>query len=181
MMASVPAAARSIFISYRREETAYPAGWLFDLLVEQFGKGRVFKDVDSILLGDDFVEKINETIERCDVLLALIGKRWLTLTSDDGRRRLDNPDDFVRLEIETGLSRNIRVIPVLIDGARMPDVTELPPSMSKLAYRQALELGPSRFAADARRLLRALTASLDEIQGRRESASATSNWPQRLA
>jgi TIR domain len=89
-----------IFISYRRDETAYPAGWLFDRLAQHFGSAQVFKDVDSIELGDDFVEVISRAVGSCDVLLALIGDQWLNITDLHGRRRLDDPDDFVRLEIE---------------------------------------------------------------------------------
>src|SRR6266581_6454255 len=117
MTASTPAAGR-IFISYRREETAYPAGWLYDRLVEHFGQGQVFKDVDSIELGDDFVEVISAAVAGCDVLLALIGDQWLTVTGEGGRRRLEDPDDFVRLEVEAALTRNVRVIPVLVDDAQ---------------------------------------------------------------
>src|SRR5689334_13148226 len=89
-----------IFISYRRDETAYPAGWLYDRLTEQFGEGSVFKDLDSIDLGDDFAAAIANAVAACDVLLALIGDRWATMTDDHGHRRLDDPDDFVRREIE---------------------------------------------------------------------------------
>ena len=109
-----------IFISYRRDETAYAAGWLYDRLAEHYGGGQVFKDVDSIELGDDFVEVINGAVGSCDVLLALVGDEWLTITDAGGRRRLDDPHDFVRLEIEAALARNVRVIPILVDGARMP-------------------------------------------------------------
>jgi hypothetical protein len=164
MTASVPAAGGRIFISYRREETAYPAGWLFDRLIAHFGQGQVFKDVDSIRLGDDFVEVISAAVASCDVLLALIGDRWLTITGEDGRRRLDDPDDFVRLEVEAALTRDVRVIPVLIDGARMPEAAELPPSLASLVRRQALELSPSRFDSDIGRLLRALDKGLAEAQ-----------------
>ena len=80
-----------IFISYRREETAYPAGWLFDRLTERFGRGQVFKDIDSIQLGDDFVTTIEQAVASCDVLLALIGKQWLIIADENGQRRLDNP------------------------------------------------------------------------------------------
>ena len=118
-----------ILISYRREETAYAAGWLFDRLADQFGRGQVFKDVDSIDLGDDFVEVITAAVGFCDVLLALIGDQWLAITDEDGRRRLDNPDDFVRLEIEAALTRKVRVIPILVGGARMPRADELPPGL----------------------------------------------------
>src|SRR5215213_4899040 len=109
-----------IFLSYRRDESAYPAGWLYDRLANRYGGGQVFKDVDSIRLGDDFVEVITRAVGSCDVLLALIGDEWLTITDEHGRRRLDDPGDFVRLEIEAALARNVRVIPVLVDGARMP-------------------------------------------------------------
>ncbi|HJV30436.1 MAG TPA: toll/interleukin-1 receptor domain-containing protein [Gaiellaceae bacterium] len=145
-----------IFISYRREETAYPAGWLFDRLGERFGADQVFKDVDSIDPGDDYVQRINTAVGSCDVLLALIGDEWLTITDDDGRRRLEKSDDFVRVEIEAALGRGVRVIPVLVDGATMPDAEELPPSLAALARRQALELSPNRFEFDTDRLLAVL-------------------------
>jgi TIR domain len=109
-----------IFISYRRDESAYPAGWLYDRLADHCDGGQVFKDVDSIKLGDDFVEVITRAVGSCDVLLALIGEQWLAITDAQGRRRLDDPNDFVRLEIEAALARNVRIIPILVDGARMP-------------------------------------------------------------
>jgi WD40 repeat protein len=149
-----------IFMSYRREETAYPAGWLFDRLVDHFGREQVFKDVDSIELGDDFAEVITTAVESCEVLLALIGNRWLTATGQDGRRRLDDPNDFVRVEIEAALTRDVRVIPVLVEGARMPRADELPASLAKLAGRQALELSPSRFDFDTQRLLHVLDRTI---------------------
>jgi hypothetical protein len=99
MAASPPAASGRIFVSYRREETAYPAAWLYDRLADRFGDGQVFKDVDSIELGDDFAEVITGAVGSCDVLLALIGNQWLRITDEHGRRRLDDPDDFVRVEI----------------------------------------------------------------------------------
>jgi TIR domain len=159
-----PAVPGRIFISYRREETAYPAGWLFDRLADHYGGGQVFKDVDSIELGDDFVEVITTAVASCDVLLALIGDQWLTITDEDGRRRLDNPDDFVRLEIEAALARKVRVIPILVDGARMPRPDQLPPSLAPLARRQALELSPSRFEFDTTRLVRVLDKTLAEAR-----------------
>jgi TIR domain len=152
-----------VFISYRREETAYAAGWLFDRLVDRFGRGQIFKDVDSIQLGDDFVEVISTAVGSCDVLLALIGDQWLTIADEQGRARLDDPDDFVRLEIEAALTRNVRVIPILVEGARMPRADELPASLSKLIRRQALELSPSRFDFDTSRLLRVLDRALAEV------------------
>ena len=119
---SPPAPLGRIFISYRRQETAYPAGWLYDRLAGRFGRGQVFKDVDSIQLGDDFVEVITRAVGSCDVLLALIGERWLTISDEHGGHCLDDPNDFVRLEIEAALTRKVRVIPILVDGrgCRMP-------------------------------------------------------------
>ena len=141
-----PATSGRIFISYRREETAYPAGWLYDRLTGHFGGGQVFKDVDSIQLGDDFVEVITRAVGSCDVLLALIGDEWQTITDAHGRCRLDNPDDFVRLEIEAALSRRVLVIPVLVDGARMPRADELPDSLTALVRRAGpgAQSGPVR-------------------------------------
>ena len=163
-----------IFISYRREETAYPAGWLFDRLAEHFGDAQVFKDVDSIELGDDLVEMITRAVGSCDVLLALIGDQWLTATDEGGRHRLDDPDDFVRLEIEAALTRNVRVIPILVDGARMPRAAELPASLAELARRQALELSPARFNFDTSRLLRVLDRTLADVRTAQEDAAAIS-------
>ena len=111
-----------IFISYRRQETRWPARQLYDVLVEQFPAEQVFKDVDSIEPGEDFVERITAAVSSCDVLLALIGEQWLTITDENGQRRLDDPRDYVRVEIETALTRKIRVIPILVDDARMPRV-----------------------------------------------------------
>jgi TIR domain len=163
---TVPAAGR-VFISYRREETAWQAGWLFDRLVDRFGRGQIFKDIDSIQLGDDFVEVITAAVGSCDVLLALIGERWLTITDEQGRARLDDPDDFVRLELEAALARDVRVIPILVEGARMPRPDQLPPSLAKLARRQALELSPSRFHFDIGRLLKVLDSTLADVHARR--------------
>jgi ABC-type amino acid transport substrate-binding protein len=164
MAGPISAASGRIFISYRREEAAYPAGWLYDRLADHFGSGQVFKDVDSIELGDDFVEMISRAVARCDVLLAVIGQEWLTVTDQHGRRRLDSPDDFVRLEIEAALSRRVRVIPILVDGATMPRAEELPGSLAGLVRRQALELSPARFDADTNRLLKVLDRTLAEVR-----------------
>ena len=171
MAGPIPAASGRIFISYRREETAYPAAWLFDRLAERFGGGQVFKDVDSIQLGDDFVEVITRAVGSCDVLLTLIGNEWLTITDAHGRRRLDNPDDFVRLEIEAALTRNVRVIPILVEDARMPRADDLPDSLAKLVRRQALELSPARFEFDTSRLLRVLDMTLAEVRTAQKDAA----------
>ena len=96
-----------IFISYRRQETAWPVGRLYDKLVEHFPAEQIFRDVDSIEPGEDFVERITATVSSCDVLLALIGPQWLKITDEEGRCRLDNPGDYVRVEIETALTRTV--------------------------------------------------------------------------
>lgn len=162
-MPEAPSAAPGrIFVSYRREDTAYAAGWLFNRLADHFGREQLFKDVDSIELGDDFVEVLTRAVASTDVLLALIGDRWLSITDDEGKRRLDNPDDFVRLEIEAALARKVRVIPILVEGAAMPAAEDLPPSLAPLARRQALELSPSRFESDTARLLKVLEKTIAE-------------------
>jgi WD40 repeat protein len=168
---SPPDMSGRVFISYRREETAYPAGWLYDRLARHFGSGQVFKDVDSIQLGDDYVEVITRAVGSCDVLLALIGSEWLTMTDAHGRRRIDDPADFVRLEIEAALRRGVRVIPVLVGGARMPDADELPDSLAALARRQALELSSARFDFDISRLLKVLDRTLVEVRATQQDAA----------
>jgi hypothetical protein len=167
-----------IFISYRREETAYPAGWLFDRLADHFGAAQIFKDVDSIQLGDDFVQVINRAVGSCDVLLALIGDQWLTITDSHGRRRLEDPNDFVRLEIEAALKRNVRIIPILVDGASIPRVDELPAGLTGLVRRQALEVSPSRFEYDTSRLLKVLDMTLAEVRTVGDDEAVTSAAPQ---
>jgi ABC-type amino acid transport substrate-binding protein len=162
MAESAAAAQGRIFISYRREDSAYPAGWLFDRLADSYGKGQIFKDVDNIEPGEDFVERITAAVGSCDVLLALIGPQWLTIADERGRRRLDSGDDFVRLEIEAALTRKVLVIPILVGGASMPDADQLPPSLAKLVRRQALELSPNRFEFDTGRLLKVVDKTLAE-------------------
>jgi hypothetical protein len=177
MVQSAAGATGGIFISYRRAETAYPAAWLYRRLAEHYGDGQLFKDIDSIELGDDFAEEIRRAVGSCDVLLALIGSRWLTVTDEHGRRRLDDPQDYVRLEIEAALSRDIRVVPILVDGPRMPTADELPDGLKPLSRRQALELSAARFEYDVGRLLRALDKELAEIRAEREKPEPTTAAP----
>ena len=118
MAVSTPRTPGRIFISYRRDETDFPAGWLYERLAAHFGPDQIFKDVDSIELGDDFAEVIADAVGACDVLLVLIGAQWLAITDQAGRRRLENSDDFVRLEIEAwwerpGCQRRTSCQPVL--------------------------------------------------------------------
>jgi len=163
---------RRIFLNYRREDTGWAAGRLFDRLSHRFGKDQVFKDIDSIRLGDDFVDAITSAVGSCDVLLALIGDRWLSIIDRDGQRRLDDDNDFVRLEIEAALTRNVRVIPILVEGARMPRSADLPASMAKLVRRQALKLNPDQeFESGVERLFRALDMTIDEVHKARGARS----------
>ena len=181
MAAAPPAEPGRIFISYRREETAYPAGWLFDKLVERFGEGRVFKDVDSIEIGEDFVEAITNAVGSCTVLLALIGDQWLTIADDGGGRRIDNADDFVRLEIEAALARDVLVIPVLVEGAEMPDADKVPPTLAPLTRRQALELSPNRFAFDTSRLLTVLDKTVGDPLPAPSAEAPSRRWYERFS
>jgi hypothetical protein len=165
MTESTPAPPR-IFISYRREEAAGHAGRLSDRLIQHFGPDQIFQDIDSIPPGADFAGEIADAVASCQVLLALIGNRWLKIKDTEARRRLGNPDDYVRLEIEAALSRNIRVIPILIDGAKMPRADRLPSSLAGLARCQALELSPDRdrYDFDVGRLLKALDKPFQKLQ-----------------
>src|SRR5574341_1955028 len=122
-----------IFISYRREDTAGHAGRLFDRLRARFGRERVFMDVEGIEAGADFVEAIEGAVGSCDVLLAMIGKEWLRCTDRSGRRRLDDPHDFIRLETAAAFRRKVRVIPVLVEDADIPGPDDLPEDLKPLA------------------------------------------------
>lgn len=129
-----------IFISYRRADTQAEAGRLFEHLEAAFGAGTVFKDVDSILGGKDFREVIEERLRSCKVVLALIGPGWLDARLPDGSRRLDDPEDYVRMEIETALEQGKLVIPVLVGETVIPPEEALPGSLKKLRHRNALNL-----------------------------------------
>ena len=151
-----------IFISYRRADAADVTGRMYDHLVQDFAKDDVFKDVDSIDAGVDFRQSISAALEACDVILAVIGSDWLNAIDGDEENRLANPDDFVRIELETGLQRDIPIIPVLVRNAAMPEENDLPESLQPLAYRNAVLLRPDPdFATDIQRLKRALSAILE--------------------
>ncbi len=167
---------RGIFLSYRREDTAPYARLLQSRLRDRIPDARVFMDLDSIEPGRDFAEVIREAVDSCTVLVALIGRQWATLADEEGRRRLDNPDDWVRFEVQAALKRGVRVIPVLVDGARPLRPQELPAELQKLAQLQALELSHSRYEYDADRLLdllqRLLAAASGTGTGRQSSPTA---------
>jgi hypothetical protein len=135
-------------------------------LVSHFGEEGIFIDVDKIDPGIDFKEAIYEEVGKCDVLIAVIGKQWLTIEDDTGRRRLDNPKDYVRIETEAALQRGVRVIPALVGGADMPTPRALPPGLEELASRNSLELGDGvRWHSDVARLFSALERISDQADG----------------
>ncbi|MGQ9685212.1 MAG: TIR domain-containing protein [Thiobacillaceae bacterium] len=147
---------KGVFISYRRVDAAGHAGRLFDRLAAHFGKDAVFMDVEGIEAGVDFVEVIEQAVGGCAALLAVIGRSWLTCVDEQGRRRLDDPQDFIRLEIGSALARKVRVVPVLVEGALMPQLESLPEDMRPLARRQSVELRDSRWDSDVEALIAVL-------------------------
>ena len=149
-----------IFINYRREDTRHAAGRLYDHLITRFGKDQVFMDIDQIEPGEDFVEVINRKVGTCDIAIVAIGPNWLRTTDASGKRRLDDPEDFVRMEIVAALQRKIRVIPVLVGGARMPRKQDLPEALAPLSRRNAIELTETRFHTDVNRLIEAIEKPL---------------------
>src|SRR5215475_11313871 len=151
-----------VFINYRREDTRHAAGRLYDRLIQRFGDDQVFMDIDQIEPGEDFVEVINRKVGTCDIAIVAIGPRWLSATDASGKRRLDDEEDFVRMEIVAALQRNIRVIPVLVGGAQMPGRHDLPQALSPLSRRNAIELSETRFHADVNRLIEAIEKSFAE-------------------
>lgn len=151
-----------VFISYRRSDSAGYAGRLADRLTKEWGEDLVFRDYDDISPGQNFFMTINDNLNSAHVMLVMMGKEWLTCLDESGRRRIDDPQDFVRLEIETALQRNILIIPVLVKGGRMPSPSDLPESISALAFRQAIELTDSRWAADVEKLIESVNPLLDK-------------------
>jgi WD40 repeat protein len=146
-----------IFISYRRDDTSAYAGRIYDRLQQHFGdRVSLFIDVASINPGSDFVKSIGQAVASCDVLIAVVGRAWLQATDPRGGRRIDNADDFVRIEIESGLEHNIGIIPVLVSGAQMPTEQQLPATLAALSRRQAVEVSDTRFHGDVTRLIEAL-------------------------
>jgi hypothetical protein len=145
-----------IFISYRRDDSAGYAGRLYDRLAAHFGVDRVFMDVEGIEPGTDFVVAIEKAVASCRVLIVLIGDEWLEATDAAGRRRLDDPHDFIRLETRAALARDIRVVPVLLDGAAMPRADALPEDLQALVRRQAVELTHKQWDATSGELIRTL-------------------------
>ena len=160
-----------VFICYRREDSAGFARLIYDRLAQRLQRDNVFFNVDNIEPGVDFFEILSERVGKCDALVAVIGKSWISAADKDNRRRLDDPDDFVRIEIEAALERGVRVIPVLIDGAAMPRASDLPDSLKKLVRRQYVEVSHSRFNSNVERLTRTLSSILENLR-QRDAAQA---------
>jgi hypothetical protein len=144
-----------IYVSYRRTDAAAYAGRLFENLSHHFGPGFVFMDVEGgISRGEDFSQAINTALNTCDVALVIIGQHWATSAGPDGKLRLDDPDDWVRVEIAAVLRRNILVIPVLVDGARLPEPGNLPEELRPLCRHNACELSNPRWSFDVGELIK---------------------------
>lgn len=162
-----------IFISYRRTDTEGYAGRIYDRLSASFSENQIFMDVSNIKPGDDFVDLIEDAVSSCDVLVALIGRQWLNISDENGRRRLENPNDFVRLEISAALKRKIKVIPVLLHGASMPHATDLPGDLVPISRRNALEIRHASFNIDVGRLQKTIQNCLNTPQEPRDLNSQT--------
>lgn len=162
-----------IFISYRRQESTKDARSLYERLRGEFGHDQVFIDLEGLDYGVDFVESLNVQLQDCQVLLALVGPHWLTAQDGRGRRRLDDPNDFVLIEVRTALERGIRVVPVLVDGAPIPGTADLPEDLHKLVRLQALELDFRRFDADVGRLVRVIGGILKPMEPKKFGLKST--------
>jgi hypothetical protein len=145
-----------VFISYRRDDSAGYAGRVRDRLERELGRNLLFMDVDGIPLGTNFSKVLHEEVAKCGVLLAMIGPNWPDARDEHGNRRLDDPNDFVRIEIAAALQRNIPVIPILLEGARIPKADQLPEDLKELASRNGLDIRHASFHDDMSRLIRGL-------------------------
>jgi len=147
-----------IFISYRRDDEAGTAGRLYDHLIRvgKVPREKIFTDVYNIVPGMSFVRELQSRMSDCELMVAVIGRRWLGAVDEHGELRLSDPHDFVRLELEAALSRSIPLIPLLVDGARMPKLDELPPSLQPLCEQQGVDVRNANFDSDIQPLVRAI-------------------------
>ena len=148
-----------IFLSYRRSDGDGAVNALFDALAKEFGRDSLFMDVDAIPVGMDFRNVLRDAVAESDLMLVCIGRHWVAASDDDGRRRLDDPHDFVRMEIEQALQVSVPVIPILLDGARMPQASEVPDSLRPLLYRMAVTVSAHSFRSDLQEVVRAIKAN----------------------
>jgi TIR domain len=169
--------------SWTDDDSIGMAGRLHDRLAQTFGRDNLFMDVDHIPVGADFVTYLNNQVAACDVILVIIAPNWLRVKDKAGQRRLHQPDDLVAIEIAAALARDIRVIPVLVEGARMPKASDLPDSLKPLDRRQAVEMRHAHFGKDAEALLARMGEALgdealvsDERKALGDEARETSRW-----
>jgi hypothetical protein len=166
----------SIFISYRRSDSIDVTGRIYDQLASHYGQGVVFKDVDSIPYGTDFREHIRYWVNRCQVLIAVIGPTWLKAKDSSGNPKLNNSQDWVRVELETALERKIVIIPVLVNNACSIKATELPDSLQNIAYLNYAQARPDPdFHQDLKRLIKNLDTALSP---QREPLSVNPAFPE---
>jgi TIR domain len=170
-----------VFVCYRRDDSAAFAGRVQDRLAQEFGRDLLFMDVDAIPLGVNFVTALHEAVAKCEVLLAVIGPNWLEARDDSGARRLDDPNDFVRIEIAAALQRDIPVIPILLDGARVPKADELPRDLGELSMRNGLDVRHASFHNDIDRLVRNLKGQLGEADTEERRRDGDERRPARPA
>jgi hypothetical protein len=159
---------KRIFISYRRSDSAGYAGRLYDYLKNYFGSGRIFFDVDTIQAGVNFDQKINTELDNSEAVLVLIGNQWLDCKDKAGNRRLDDPHDYVRLEVATALGKNIVVIPILLQGAQMPSGNVLPDTLYDLSRRNAIRLNDDHWNSDCNLLAGVLKNALNVTRSLKE-------------
>ena len=157
--------AAKVFISYRRDDSAGHAGRVRDRLERELGHNLLFMDVDAIPLGTNFSKVLHEEVAKCGVLLAVIGPNWSDARDGEGKRRLDDPNDFVRIEVAAALHRDIPVIPILLDGSKIPKASELPDDLKELAIRNGLDVRHASFHQDMDRLIGALKKQLGQAGG----------------
>lgn len=182
VICGVPTMAGGIFVSYRRDDSRHAAGRPLDRLRQTYGAHQLFMDVDNVAPGLDFVKVLSEQVAACNVMLVIIGPKWLDARDDAGARRLDKPNDFVRLELEAALKRDVRVIPVLVDGASIPHEDTLPPPLRPLAKRQSVRLTHERFGSEVDDLVRSLRDAVRPAKrrwgiGRNKAPSVPSTTP----
>ena len=168
-----------IFISYRREDAAFETTAVHEKLATEFGPENVFLDVDNIPAGQDFRKIIRKSVQDCDVLIAVVGERWLGAAAASGQRRLDMAADFVRIEIEAALDRDIPVIPLFVSRAAMPDADEMPPSLREFVFRNGLSVRPGKdFRHDIGELIRQIRLTCEYKEQERAAARPPSVAPE---
>lgn len=167
-----------IFVSYRRDDSRHAAGRLVDQLIKTYASDQVFIDIDGIDAGANFAKVLTQKLSDTECMLVIIGPQWLTARDPQGNRRLDNPRDFVRMEIETALKRKVRIVPVLIDGALPPAREDLPSSIADLSTHQAIRLSHETFGTDVARLVGSIKVKSRRPKEHRQMRDAASQSDQ---